>query len=198
MTWLDYLTSYNLQFRFLHQQQKRHWTLCSDIINILQLLSGGETTNLGEYSRHMTRIQSAYNTGAICEGRGTKKRSNWRKHLLMCWSRFTNWNHIDWKTFTKNLDYVFEGKISASNRLNIVCMHSFLSVFFSEIYLHTANTSFLSIFSFAYRPGWWDRDKNLAEILSLVRISFSVSRGGGSAFCSSTFCAGELVPRLSK
>jgi len=69
------LTSYNLQFRFLHQQQKRHWTLYSDIINILQLLSGGEMTNLGEYSRHMTKIQSAYNTGAICEGRGTKKKT---------------------------------------------------------------------------------------------------------------------------
>lgn len=32
-------------------------------------------TNLGEYSRHMTKIQSAYNTGAICEGRGTKKKT---------------------------------------------------------------------------------------------------------------------------
>ena len=46
------------------------------------------------------------------------------------------------ENFTKNLDYVFEGKISASNRLNIVFMHSFLSVFFSEIYLHRANIVF--------------------------------------------------------
>ena len=29
--------------------------------------------NVGECSRHITKIQSAYNTEAICEGRGTKK-----------------------------------------------------------------------------------------------------------------------------
>ena len=51
---------------------------------------------------------------------------------------------------------------------------------------------------FSNLPGWCERDKNLAEILSLVRISRSVSRGGGSVTCSSAFCAGELVPRVSK
>lgn len=40
--------------------------------------------NLGECSRHMTKIQSAYNTGAIREGRVRKLHSNRRKHFLMC------------------------------------------------------------------------------------------------------------------
>ena len=50
----------------------------------------------------------------------------------------------------------------------------------------------------SYRPGWCDLDRNLAEILNLVLISFSVSRGGGSVASSSVFTPGELVPRLSK
>ena len=50
----------------------------------------------------------------------------------------------------------------------------------------------------SYRPGWCDLDRNLAEILNLVLISFSVSRGGGSVASSSVFIPGELVPRLSK
>ena len=47
-------------------------------------------TNLGEYSRHMTKIQSSYNTGAICEGRGTKKKFKSKETLINVLKQVTN------------------------------------------------------------------------------------------------------------